>query len=122
MPSKRTEALQVAALTVCQRNILCVLVHATSDQTTSFWTVNTKNVYQTQSDISLQLTHQQLNYQPSRKSCGSLFLYDQLYSLTTLHLSLKGNINCMGTSRTALDTDADDGELPFDLQLAVHNW
>ena len=38
--SEQTEALQNAALTARQRNILCVLVrlHETSHQTTSSWT------------------------------------------------------------------------------------
>ena len=40
MSSEQTEALQNAALTARQRNILWVLVrvHETSDQTTSYWT------------------------------------------------------------------------------------
>ena len=69
----------------------------------------------------------QLNYQPSKKSCGSLFLYDQLTAWQ--HCSClwsgtvcKGNINCMETSITVWGTEADDGELPFNLKLAVHNW
>ena len=37
-------------------------------------------------------------------------------------MTCKGNRKCMETPRIVWDTEAYDGELPIDLQLAVHNW